>query len=439
MVSVVILAGGKGTRMKSPTPKALHLLAGMPLIECVMRTARKLGGAQIIVVGSVALFQHEGWRSLSEKYKCAEVIQPIPLGTGHAVQCALTSIQSERVIILHADVPLIQIETLQILEKSTEDLVVTVAKNNDIESCRGRVLLHEGRPIDIIEAKNATEEQRRINIINAGMYSLSRECLHDCVTHITKNDVTNELYFTDIVRISHQRGFSSSYIEISLEEASGLDTQQDLENVPVQQILRQKMEGVVFQDAHSVVLSMDTEIGCGTKVGPFNVFGPNVTIGENATIHPFCVLEDCKIEDNCEIGPFAHIHKDSAVGVHAVVGNFVEVKKSTVGRNTKAKHLSYIGDATLGEKVNIGAGTVFCNYDGIKKHRASVGDYASIGANSSLVAPVSIGASAYIGAGSVITKDVPDATLALSRAPQVHNTEWVHKRKMRNETGSVSN
>jgi bifunctional UDP-N-acetylglucosamine pyrophosphorylase/glucosamine-1-phosphate N-acetyltransferase len=365
-----------------------------------------------------------------------EVEQSSPLGTGDAVRCALPKIRAPHVLILHADVPMVRPELLRRLSEKKEDLIVSIIDGRPkplelVKPSYGRVILEGNVPVDIVESKNATPEQLDINTYNAAIYMASRECLNKCVQCIKKNEVTGEFYFTDVVRIAHKKGFSSECAEVSEYEAAGIDTLDDATNFPLQRVLRNRMPGVTFQDASSVVLSMDTRIEPGTTVGAFNVFGTGVDIGANVTIHPFCVLEDCKIDAGCVIGPFAHIRGGARARENAVIGNFVEVKKSTIGAGSKAKHLSYIGDATLGDNVNVGAGAVFCNYDGKRKNPTRVCDGASIGANTSLVAPLVVGGDAYIGAGSVITKDVPDATLALARAPQVHDATWVKKRRKR--------
>jgi bifunctional UDP-N-acetylglucosamine pyrophosphorylase/glucosamine-1-phosphate N-acetyltransferase len=433
MVAVVILAAGRGARMRSSTPKPLHQLGGLSLLEQSLSLAQTIASSQTVVVGSQALFNHPAWSAIKVRSTVVEVLQPEPAGTGDAVRCALLFIQAERILILHSDMPFIRSRTRDKLLESNADLTISVAEVNDSKSHLGRVILNGTAPIGIVEAKNATPEQLNIGTCNVAAYSISYECLMDCLPFIGRNDKSNEYYFTDIVRIAYQRGFTTSCIKASADEAFGIDSPEALKcaSSKLQQILRKRFDEVTIQG--NVTLSLDTRIGNGSFVDNFCVFGPRVLIGKNVKIHPFCVLSDCTIEDNCEIGPFAHIHKNSIIRADAVVGNFVEVKHSEVGGRSKAKHLSYIGDATLGARVNIGAGVVFCNYDGIRKHPSTVGDNASIGANSSIIAPLNIGANAYVGAGSVITEDVPPSTLAVSRAPQKHNAEWVKKRAKAND------
>jgi bifunctional UDP-N-acetylglucosamine pyrophosphorylase/glucosamine-1-phosphate N-acetyltransferase len=539
MTTVIVLAGGAGRRMGQDPPKVLRKLAGLPLIESVLRSVAEIKPVSIVVVGSHRLFDHEEWHAVYKRVsrtacelRC--VLQKEPLGTGDAVKTAVRSLlagysnaqsakscefwfpagdqlsnirdepskkqilagaestefqqlyerpgliihqdgvgkellnksiakpidtptlispgeegfsgddainhaensmaPSHNVIICHADTPLIQPGTLRLLAQSNHDLTVAAMRIDDpIDSMYGRLILDNGNLVGIVEAKEATTPQKQIAIANAAIYSISMECLESCINEISMNDHAKEFFFTDIVKIAYNKRFAIDYVEVPAVEATGIDTTDALYNAPVQEFLRKKLmdSGVVFQDQSSVSLSMDTKIGRGTFVGAFNVFSPGVSIGDNATIEPFCVLEDCRIGDNCSIGPFARLRGGVVVGCSAVVGNFVEVKKSAIGDNTKIKHLAYIGDATIGNKVNIGAGAVICNYDGIRKHHTEICDGASVGANASLVAPIRIGSLAFIGAGSVITKNVPDATLAIARATQQHNANWVAERSKR--------
>jgi bifunctional UDP-N-acetylglucosamine pyrophosphorylase/glucosamine-1-phosphate N-acetyltransferase len=447
MLAVVILAAGRGTRMRTQLPKPLCKIGGMSLIENAIERALALQPSQVIVVGSSALFANSECQSLFEKLNARmsrldvflsndrphiiKVLQPEALGTGNAVQTAFPFIQSERVIILHADMPFVRAKTLQALSECESDLSIAIAKNVDPTSSFGRVLLHEGVPVEIIEAKDLSYDVEDSGWVNAAFYSVSYSCLKTCLASISKNSSVNEYYFTSMVNIAYKRGFKTSCVEISPNEAIGIDSPEALAHASLHlsQIMGEQFDDVIFQNLQNVTLSRDTIIGCGSTIEGACAFGRKVIIGKNVKIHPFCVLEDCTVEDDCEIGPFAHIHKGSTIRAGAVIGNFVEVKNSDIGSNSKAKHLAYIGDALLGVSVNVGAGTVFCNYDGVKKHHSTVECHASIGANVSLVAPIHIGENAYVGAGSVITKDVPAATLALSRAPQVHNEEWVRKKK----------
>lgn len=425
--TLVVLAGGQGKRMRSDLPKVLHLLEGQPLVEAVLRTGAEVATTQILVVGSRVLFKHPEWQAVRKRMVTApniqEIIQECPLGTGQAVQTALPFIKNDRVLIVHADVPLVSPHILRALEQDPADIVLGMM--NDPGISYGRVLLREGYPIAIVEATEL--EGVASDYANAGIYGASRRCLEACLPTLVRHG--DEFYFTDVIAEAVRQGLTTSALEVSPYEAYGINTPEDLQNAPVQEALRRRQKNVTFQDPTSVILSMDTKIGEGTTVGAFNVLGPGVTVGQNVTLLPFCVLEDCTVDDGATVGPFAHLKMGSHLGQKAVVGNFVEVKKTTIGSGTKAKHLSYLGDATIGAGVNIGAGTVICNYDGFCKHSTLIEDGAKIGANTSLVAPLTIGREAFVGAGSVITKNVPQETLAVARSPQTHNKAWLQRKK----------
>lgn len=423
--------------MRSPLPKVLHMLAGQTLIETVLQNVLAIGPQQTLVVGSTELFGNEAWAAIRSNFPQArlqEVVQDQPLGTGHAVQIATPFLdaRAEKILIVHADTPLVQPESLRLLLAQDADLVVAATTLHDpATSSFGRLLLQDGRLVGIVEAKDASPEQRLLPLANAAIYSITKSCLESCVFKIRNDNTQKEYYFTDIITEAVQQSFRVTYTPIPEEEATGVNTPEDLAAAPVQTVLRRKMQakGVLFDSPETTILSMDTVIGKGTRVAPFTVFERGVSVGEHVHIHPFCVLSECHIGNNSSVGPFAHIKQGSVLAENVTVGNFVEVKKSTLGAGTKAKHLSYLGDASVGERVNVGAGTVFCNYDGFQKHTTIVKDGASIGANSSLVAPLTVGTEAYIGAGSVITNDVQDHALSLTRSPQVQKEGWVLRRK----------
>lgn len=439
MFSAIILAGGLGTRFQSNLPKVLNILAGQTLIESVLKNVLTLQPDQVIIVGSEQIFQHKKWQMLYEKLKkryqnidC--VIQDSPMGTGHAVQVGIKAVLShmDQVLICYGDTPLIQPETMQKLLDYPADLTIgTMHLSNPQTASYGRVVFDGDKPMDIVEARDSTPVQKENAIANAGIYTARMKCLQNCIFKLQNHNCASEFYLTDIVKFAYQQHYQTAALEIPFEEAQGVNTMDDLANISIQEFLRHKMlnKRINFQEISSVVFSMDTQIEENCLIGAFVVFGPNVVIEANVTILSFCYLENCCIKEGCTIGPFAHIKAESVVYSHSTIGNFVEVKKSSIGTKTKIKHLSYIGDAIIGTNVNIGAGTVICNYDGFRKHQTIIEDKASVGANSSLVAPLHIGFSAFIGAGSVITRDVPAETLALSRSPQMHNAEWVVRKQ----------
>jgi bifunctional UDP-N-acetylglucosamine pyrophosphorylase/glucosamine-1-phosphate N-acetyltransferase len=306
-------------------------------------------------------------------------------------------------------------------------------------SAYGRVLLQNNKPIKIIEAEKASPAQKQISLSNAGVYGINMEVLRKLIFNLPEHTVTKtingqrqeftEIFLTDIIEMADKNGCLINYYVVRESEAYGINTLEDLQNLPFRNdfLKRAMLQNVTFQDAQTCIPSFDTEISDGCVIGAFNVFGRGVKLESEVTILPFCFLENCVIGRGSTVGPFARIKGESYIGANTNIGNFVEIKHSQVNDRTKIKHLAYVGDAVIGKDVNVGAGTVFCNYDGIKKHQSTVEDCAKIGANTSLVAPITIGANAYIAAGSVITKDVPKETLAVARAQQSHNYEWVRK------------
>lgn len=428
--------------MRSPLPKVLHELAGQTLVETVLRNIVEIHPQQILIVGSAELFAHELWSKVRGSFPKAllqEIVQDQPLGTGHAVQTAFPFLdpRTEKILVVHADMPLVQPESLQSLLDQEVDLAVASTTLRTPESSSfGRLIFHEGRLVGILEAKEASAEQRQNTQANAAVYSLKKTCLDNCLFSLKNINSSNEYYFTDILAEAVQRSFHVTHVPIPEEEAAGINTQEDLMTAPVQTVLRRKMQrrGVFFEAPETVVLSMDSVLGEGTHVSPYIVLGHGVSVGQGVRILPFCVLSECHIGDGCTVGPFAHIKQGSSLAEKVIVGNFVELKKSSLGAGTKAKHLSYLGDASVGERVNIGAGTVVCNYDGFKKHPTVIQDGASVGANTSLVAPLIVGENSYIGAGSVITEDVKEGALALTRSPLLQKEGWVIRRKVRTES-----
>lgn len=433
--TAVVLAGGQGTRMGTDLPKVLHALAGYPMIEAVVRALATVKPESIVVVGSEALWAHPLWQDLRARLTAegapplVPVLQVEAQGTGHAVQTALPLIQGDRVLIAQADVPLIQPETFHALEASPADLILGMMPVEDSQAAYGRIVWEQEQPVAVVEAEELTPEAGPFPWANAGVYGVSRRCLEACLPALKPHarlGKRSEFYLPDLVAEARHQGFQTVALALSAEEAYGVNTPDELLHAPVQTILRRRhlRAGGQFEAPETVILSFDTVIEAGATVGAFNVFGPKVTVRKGARILPFCVLEDCEVGEGCVVGPFAHVKMGSTLAPGAVVGNFVEIKKTAIGPGTKAKHLSYLGDATLGAGVNVGAGTVICNYDGLRKHPTTIQDGVSVGANSSLVAPLTVGEGAFVGAGSVITEDVPAEALALGRARQVCKEGW---------------
>lgn len=432
MLGIIILAAGKSRRMKSKTSKIFHELAGKKVIEHVIDSVKTLQPQQIVIVTSPDLADHK----IIQQHTVA--IQDPPLGTAHAVQVAINQINPDcnEILIVCGDAPCITNETLKKLYESTSDLVTTgmLLDNEAIHMPYGRLVCDEKNQVKkIVEYKDGNEKDRLNPIANAGFYKINKDLLIKALSNINNNNANGEFYLTDIVEWCYAQQAHTSLILADYDEAHGINTRHDL--VKAEQILQARWRynclesGVTLKDPQTTFLSADTVIGEDTEISPFVTFGPNVTIGNNVKILPFCHIEHACIEDNASVGPFAHIRGNAVIGEKASIGNFVEVKGSKFCYGAKAKHLSYIGDAIVGEKTNIGAGTITCNYDGVNKHKTIIGENSRIGANSSLVAPVNIGNNAVIGAGSTITRDVEDNALALGRAQQVTKPDYYRTRK----------
>lgn len=443
---IVVLAAGKGTRMKSELPKVLHRLAGRPLLQHVVDTASELPEAHIIVVTG------HGAEAVNGAVQGAAVTlveQAEQLGTAHAVMQALPTMRRDSTaLILYGDVPLISADTLAALvaEVSAEQIaLLTVELANP--AGYGRILRDEHHSVvAIVEEKDATPEQRGITEVNTGVLALPSSLLRQWLPQIGNGNAQREYYLTDIIGIACREGFSISTLQPRCEEeVQGVNNRCQLAALERyyqrQQAERLMMDGVTLADPArfdlrgtvqtgtdifidiNVVLEGEVILGCGVTIGP-NCQIINSTIAEGVEIKANSIIEDSRVASGCVVGPFARLRPGTILEPDAKVGNFVETKKTRVGRGSKINHLSYVGDAELGANVNVGAGTITCNYDGVNKYRTEIGDGAFIGSNTSLVAPVKIGNKATVGAGSTITRDVPDDELALTRAPQQNISDW---------------
>ncbi len=451
-VSVVILAAGQGKRMQSDLPKILHKLADKPLLEHVVQTASSLKNMETPIV----IFGHEG--SQVQHVLAHLNVQWIPqtelLGTGHAVLQALPFIeQNNRVLILCGDVPLINAATLQNLIETTPTnaigiLTAEIANPHGF----GRIIRDaQNKIIRIIEEKDADENQRLIKEINSGIYLIPAKLLQQWLPRLENNNSQKEYYLTDIIALAAQENISIHSLQPTTnEEILGINDRIQLSHLErvyqKQQAEKLMRNGVTLYDPARIdvrgelIVGKDTTVDinvifCGhVKIGHHCVIGPNVSlrnviIGNHVEIKANSVLDGAEIADNCVIGPFARIRPGTELGPHSHIGNFVEIKNSIVGRNTKINHLSYIGDSDVGKQVNIGAGTITCNYDGVNKHRTTIGDHAFIGSDSQLVAPVSIGEGATIGAGSTITRNAPADQLTICRTQQRSIANWQRPKK----------
>lgn len=449
---VVILAAGKGTRMNSNTPKVLQRLAGCPLLGHVVRTAHTLEPAAVHVVYGFGGEQvPEALRGLSVDW----VHQAEQKGTGHAVAQALPGIPRDAVVlVLYGDVPLTQPETLAPLcRAAAQGNLALLTAELDRPEGYGRVVRSGGAVARIVEHKDANEEQRGIREISTGVLALPAARLRDWLARLGNDNVQGEYYLTDIVSMAVADGVrieSSQPREVW--EVMGVNSKAqlaELERVAQRNHAQRLLDaGVTLMDPArfdlrgelrngrdvvidvNVVLEGTVVLGDGVRIGP-NCVIRDCSIGSGSEILANCVLEETAIGRDCRIGPFAHLRPGNELADRVHVGNFVEVKKSRVGAGSKMNHLSYIGDSTVGQRVNIGAGTITCNYDGVSKHRTVIGDDAFIGSNTALVAPVTVGDGATIGAGSTITRDTPAGELTLGRAEQTTRTGWKRPQKKR--------
>ncbi len=432
--AAIILAAGMGTRMKSALPKALHPIAGRPMLYLLLDTVEALGLDRVVVVSGPELESHED-DIAAHPANPAIAYQTERLGTGHAVLAArgaLPDFSGDALILFGGD-PLITADTcrtvLARLRGAGEPAVVVVGKRPAEPGNAGRLVTSDGDRLDrIVEARDAGPAELAIPLCNAGVMAVGRGRLFSLLDRVTNDNAKGEYYLTDIVGLARSDGAACAYVEAPDEEVMGIDTRADLARAEaaVQERLRSAaMEaGATLIDPATVYLSWDTRLGRDVTVGPNVIFGPGVTVGDNVAIRAFSHLEGARVSDGAIVGPFARLRPGADIGADVHIGNFVEIKNAAVGQGAKINHLSYVGDASVGPAANIGAGTITCNYDGYLKHRTEIGAGAFIGSNTSLVAPVAVGAGAVTGAGSVITKDVGDGNLAVARGEQRQIEDW---------------
>jgi bifunctional UDP-N-acetylglucosamine pyrophosphorylase/glucosamine-1-phosphate N-acetyltransferase len=430
--AAVILAAGKGTRMKSDLHKVLHPIAGRPMLEHLLATVDGLGAARtVVVVGS----GREQVEPLVARHGGDVVVQDPQLGTAHAVQQAQGALEGFEgdILILYGDAPLVGAATMQrMLDRlAAEDApaAVVVGFRPADALNYGRILADDSGTIHkMVEHKDATEEERGVDLCNSGLMAARAADLWPLLSGVDNDNAAGEYYLPDIVMLAAAVGRTSAVIETHPDEVAGVNSRAELAALESlwQQRRRAELmaEGVTLVAPETVWLAHDTRIGRDTVVEPNVVFGPGVTIQESARIRAFSHLEGATVASGAEIGPYARLRPGADIGEKAKVGNFVEVKKARLGKGAKANHLSYIGDADVGEGANIGAGTITCNYDGFFKYSTVIGAGAFIGSNSALVAPVEIGAGAIVGAGSVVTKNVEADALALARGAQQTRPGW---------------
>ena len=444
-LSVIILAAGQGTRMKSSLPKVMHRIAGIPMLEHVYRRSLDLGADDIhIVYGHGGEHLHE----YCSDFKVDWVLQQAQLGTAHAVQQASPKINTDSIaLVLYGDVPLIKSETLKaLISKVSANNIALLTVDLDEPTGYGRIVRDGDKVTSIVEHKDASEEQKLIKEVNTGILALRAGYLNECLGKIDNNNSQGEYYLTDIIALAVADGNEvfTAQPESSYEVEGVNDRKQlaRLERIHQQERVEQIMlQGVSVADPArvdirgdveigndsfidiNVIFEGDVKIGCNVTIGAGSVI-TNSKIADGCTIKPYSVMENAVMEEAAEVGPFARLRPGAHLMKNSRVGNFVEIKNTELGEGSKAGHLSYLGDSEIGRDVNIGAGTITCNYDGANKHKTVIKDGAFIGSNAQLVAPVTVGKNATIGAGSTITKDTDDDSLTLSRSVQKSIKGW---------------
>lgn len=452
-LTAIILAAGESTRMRSRRPKVLHRLCGRSLIHYPVDVARALGARVIVVVGRGA---DEVRAAVGPEADATFVEQRERRGTGHAVLQAQEICEKEpgAVLVLPGDMPLLTEATLRrLLDRHRESGAAATLLTAELDDPTGygRVVRESGRPVGIVEHRDANPAQRAIREVGTSTYCFDSRRLWPALAELTPQNEQGEYYLTDVIAILRRQGHAIDAVlaEDPLEGFGVNDRRQlaQLASVMRGRILDRLMaEGVTILDPASTYVDATVQIGADTVLSPgvmlegHTVIGSDCAIGpgchmsasrvgDRVTLLPYCVLREAVVEDDATLGPFCHLRPASHVGANAKIGNFVELKKANIGKGAKVPHLSYVGDATLGAGVNFGAGAITCNYDGVAKHETHVGPGAFIGTNSSLVAPITVGDGAYVGAGSVITKDVPAGALAVTRAQQAVKEGWVARKQ----------
>ena len=443
---IIILAAGKGTRMQSRLPKVLHKIAGQPLLSHVLTAAKTVNDAKSIVVTGFGADQVE---SAIGNAADAFVTQPDQLGTGHAVQCALPHIrENAKVLILYGDVPLISPSTIgKMLDTVTDNQMGLLTVTLDDPSGYGRIIRDTDNNIAaIVEQKDASPEQLKVNEVNTGVMALTSQQLMGWLPQIDNNNAQGEYYLTDLIAIATSDSVKVKSIQPqSATEVEGVNNRvqlSQLERAHQRQKAQKLMESGTsladperFDQRGELIAGTDNfidincifegqvELGSNVHIGP-NCQIINSTIGDGVEIKANTIIEDSVVGDNAILGPFARLRPGTELADNTKIGNFVETKKAKVGKGSKINHLSYVGDAELGEGVNVGAGTITCNYDGANKFNTTIGDNSFVGSNSTLVAPVKVADNSFVGAGSTITKDTEENSLAISRTKQRNIEGW---------------
>ena len=424
-VSVIVLAAGQGTRMNSDLPKVLHHVAAAPLLHHALSVAQALEPSRIVtVIGHGGEAVAASATAFNEAVET--VVQDPQAGTAHAVAQAapLLSDAPGEAIVLYADTPLIREETLRgMLEARAKHAVVILGFHARDPGRYGRLLTDGDQLLAIREFKDATPEERAITLCNSGVVCAEARTLFSLIAEVKNDNAAGEYYLTDIVELARKRGLSAGVVLCDEAETLGVNTRAQLAEAEAAFQARARTEaldnGVTLTAPETVFFGLDTYVGRDAIIGPNVLFGPGVTVESGAEIKGFCHLEGCHISRGATVGPFARLRPGAELAEDVHVGNFVEIKNAILDEGVKVGHLTYLGDAHVGEFTNIGAGTVTCNYDGVMKHRTTIGKRAFIGSDTMLVAPVTVGDGALTASGSVITEDVPPEAIAIGRARQV--------------------
>ncbi len=431
--ALVILAAGKGTRMESDLPKVLHKIGGAPLLHHAMLSASALEPERTIVVTGHGADLVEAAAQDFDADAIA-VRQDEQLGTAHAVAQAKTALDGFEgdVIVLYGDTPFITTETLEqmIAARTSSDVVVLGFEAAD-PGRYGRLIMDGSALMQIVEFKDATEAERAVSLCNSGVVCVSKDLLFDLLGAVGNDNAAGEYYLPDIVGIANARGLKATAVTCDEEETLGINSRLELASAEAlfQQSKRRALikDGVMMQAPDTVFLSFDTIIGRDAEIEPNVIFAPGVTVESGARIRAFSHLEGAHVSRGAIVGPFARLRPGAELAEHVHIGNFVEIKNATIDEGAKVNHLTYIGDAQIGARTNVGAGTITCNYDGVMKHKTIIGRDTFIGSNTMLIAPVMVGDEAMTATATVVTKDVPDGAMAISRAEQNNKPGFARK------------
>jgi bifunctional UDP-N-acetylglucosamine pyrophosphorylase/glucosamine-1-phosphate N-acetyltransferase len=441
-LAAVVLAAGKGVRMRSATPKVLHPLVGLPVVSHVTRALRALNPELLIVVVG------RDMEAVAQAVRPVTIaVQDPPLGTGHAVLAARESLAEATgtVLVVFGDTPLVTPETLSRLigarEKGATVAVLGFRPADPAEYGRLK-LAADGSLDEVVEFKDASASDRAIGLCNGGAMAIDAARLFGLLDTLRTANAQSEYYLTGIVAAAREAQLGVAVVETDAAEVLGINCRADLAAAEAELQKRLRADamagGATLLDPATVYFSYDTKLGKDVIIGPNVFFGPGVAVGDQVTIKGFCYIEESTIAAGAEVGPFARLRPGARLGPQVRIGNFVEVKNSTIDEGAKANHLSYIGDAHVGAHANIGAGTITCNYDGFDKYPTEIGAGAFIGSDTTLVAPVKIGEGAYVGAGSVVTDDVPEDALALGRARQILRGGWAKTFRERKKSAKAA-